>query len=282
MNENMFKLNISYNEYKNKEIEKHKEYKQLCQYVYHNGIPLPEGYEVLFVEDDKESGLYVEIVQKNNNIVIIARGTDKLFSMDGWKDTKNDITMSQNKKPSQYYKLKNLYDKVAEIRKNHPEIYITLTGHSLGGSIMQMLGAQKGDETVTFSALGAGTILSPKEIKYTSNITNYGSWQDPIFMLKLNYQIGEVRGIDTITGDIGHSLETWDDLNNYIPLNKQNNNFNPLKDINNYIDKNRYYNIIQNLNSPTGSSSDIKNYSSGKYKSTKSDCPGSYPVRGYT
>ena len=187
MTENMFKLSISYNENKNKEIEKHKEYKQLCQYIYHNGTPLPEGYEVLFVEDDKESGLYVEIVHKDNNIVIVARGTDFKLSMDGWKDTKNDIIMSQGKKPSQYYKLKKIYDKIAEIRKNNPEISITLTGHSLGGSIMQMLGAQEGDETVTFSALGVGTILSPKEIKYTSNITNYGSWQDPIFMLKLNY-----------------------------------------------------------------------------------------------
>ena len=44
-----------------------------------------------------------------------------------------------------------LYDKVAA---EYPNAHIVLTGHSLGGSLAQIVGAIRGAEAVTFNAYG--------------------------------------------------------------------------------------------------------------------------------
>ena len=72
----------------------------------------------------------------------------------------------------------------------YPNANIILTGHSLGGSIAQALGAETGAETVTFSAFGIGNTYSPT-FKYHENITNYGNAQDGIFVSNIDYQIGK-------------------------------------------------------------------------------------------
>lgn len=41
----------------------HEEYKQLCMYVYHKGISLPEGYEVLGIASYSKNGFYAEVVR---------------------------------------------------------------------------------------------------------------------------------------------------------------------------------------------------------------------------
>lgn len=284
MKNNTYKLNLTYNDYKNDEINRHREYKQLCQYVYHNGTKLPDGYEVLYVDNNKASGLYAEVLCKGNNIVIVGRGTDKLYTYAGVKDLKNDIVMARGKIPVQFYSMLKLYDNVAKIKKDNPNIHITLTGHSLSGSLMQMVGALKGVETVTFSAFGTAGFMPKDWIRHTSNIINYGNFDDIVFEIKLHEQIGEVRGIEKKYDGDPHFLESWDDVANYTPLNPKNYSPYLQKDLNNFNDRNKYFKILKNLDksSSTGYASNIEEYSSGKYVPANSQCAGTYKVSGYT
>lgn len=284
MKNNKYKLNLTYNDYKNDEINRHREYKQLCQYVYHNGTKLPDGYEVLYVDNNKASGLYAEVLCKGNNIVIVGRGTDKLYTYAGVKDLKNDIVMARGKIPVQFYSMLKLYDNVAKIKKDNPNIHITLTGHSLSGSLMQMVGALKGVETVTFSAFGTAEFMPKDWIRHTSNIINYGNRFDPVFMKELKDQIGEVREIEINGNGNPHFLESWDDVANYTPLNPKNYSPYLQKDLNNFNDRNKYFKILKNLDksSSTGYASNIEEYSSGKYVPANSQCAGTYKVSGYT
>ena len=277
MTENMFKLSISYNENKNKEIEKHKEYKQLCQYVYHNGTPLPENYKVLGYAYNADDGFYAEVIRKGNDIVIVTRGTEYL------NDVENDFVMSSGKPPSQYYSLMELYNtQIAEMKKQEPNLKITFIGHSLGGTLSQLASITTGEDAVTFAAFGGEGLLPDSVKKVSAHIINYGSEKDLVFASRIDKHIGEVRLIDSVADLSSHKLEYWENLNEYIPYTKGNEqHITPETSLDIY-DRRYFIDVIKSNKKAAGSSSDIKNYSSGKYKSTKSDCPGSYPVRGYT
>lgn len=86
--------------------------------------------------------------------------------------------------------LKNARRVYYDYYKNNEGANIILTGHSLGGSIAQALGAETGAETVTFSAYGIANTYSPT-FKYTNNITNYGNAQDGVFVSNIDNHIGK-------------------------------------------------------------------------------------------
>jgi hypothetical protein len=67
-----------------------------------------------------------------------------------------------------------------------------ITGHSLGGSISQYLGAKYGVETETFNAYGIGNILAELGISVAdpSKITNHILHYDPVSMLPGSKMVG--------------------------------------------------------------------------------------------
>ena len=79
------------------------------------------------------------------------------------------------------------YDIVRKYGKEN----VILTGHSLGGSEAQILGAKYGVETVTFAAYGT-KYLSGMEINYTDNITNYGNAQDGVYVMNITKEVFEL------------------------------------------------------------------------------------------
>ena len=162
----------------------HEDCKTLSQAVYGNNLGKTiNGWECIDAQS-YENGYYVEAYKKGNQIIMVSRGTEP----GSLKDWYNDYKLAGSNMPSQVDSAKEFYSKIKE--KYGKDNDIILTGHSLGGSISQLLGSEKGNETVTFSAYGTNQIPNSDK-KYSDNITNYGSKYDGVFMNNIDNQIGK-------------------------------------------------------------------------------------------
>ncbi len=160
-----------------------------------NKNSIPKDW-VRFSERDNEStGFHTETFYKKGAVVISFRGTDD------YKDLfENDfLQMGRNKLPNQYVDAINYYN---EIQKTFPSSKIVFTGHSLGGSLAQLMGNLTGNETVTFNAYGVGNLLNGN-INYenSKNIRNYGNINDLVFMMNFDNQLGHTQVINSSFDD---------------------------------------------------------------------------------
>ncbi|MBR1424814.1 DUF2974 domain-containing protein [bacterium] len=132
-------------------------------------------------EYDKKSGFHGEAFYKNGKVVIAMRGTDDKG------DLANDINMAKKKLPNQYADAQKFYEKV---KKDFPNQEIVFTGHSLGGSLAQLMSNKTGHETVTFNAYGVRDILQGNVRDNLENIRNYGNINDTVFNNNIDNQLG--------------------------------------------------------------------------------------------
>lgn len=132
-------------------------------------------------EYDKKSGFHGEAFYKNRKVVIAMRGTDDKG------DLANDINMAKKKLPNQYADAQKFYEKV---KKDFPDQEIIFTGHSLGGSLAQLMSNKTGHETVTFNAYGVRDILQGNVRDNLENIRNYGNINDTVFNNNIDNQLG--------------------------------------------------------------------------------------------
>ena len=169
---------------RNKNIEFDTKMKELCNGVYpKNRKYLPKDW-IPFDSYETDNGFYGEAFYNKNTIAIVFRGTDNIEN-----DGLDDIKMGLKEIPLQYYDAINFFNK---IYKNNPNHDIVFTGHSLGGSIAQLLGNATGYETVTFEAFGTGSFIPFVNKDNIDNIRNYGHVKDKIFTFSLKNQIGNV------------------------------------------------------------------------------------------
>lgn len=143
----------------------------------------------LYGKDANHDGIYEEIV-------IAYRGTELsngyLGGVSDNFDIKdiilNDISIGLNSVPAQYDSALKLYnDAVAKFGADK----ITITGHSLGGILTQLVCAKIGAKGVTFNAAGTKKLLPQIDVdsnKDFSNITNYSIEND--FLSFLNVSMG--------------------------------------------------------------------------------------------
>ena len=135
-----------------------------------------------------KSGFYSEIYTKGDNAVLVIRGTEsysgkKELLKDGW----NDFQMGLGNLP---YQMKDAERAYIQTAQKYGKENVILTGHSLGGSEAQILGAKYGNETITFGSYGVKN-FNGVEVNYSDNITNYGNAQDGIFVNNIDNQIGK-------------------------------------------------------------------------------------------
>lgn len=132
-------------------------------------------------EYDKKSGFHGEAFYKDGKVVIAMRGTNDK------DDLANDVDMAKKKLPNQYADAQKFYEKV---RKDFPDQEIVFTGHSLGGSLAQLMSNKTGYGAVTFNAYGVRDILQGNVRDNLDNIRNYGNINDTVFNNNIDNQLG--------------------------------------------------------------------------------------------
>ncbi len=219
--------------------ELHNDLKQLSGYVYRNNqFQKPKDWIEVGKSEGKNTGFYAETFVRGNDVVISFRGTDvergnKAKAQDF---VLSDIPMGAKLLPAQIVNAQKYYK---EIKKQFPNSNIIFTGHSLGGSVAQILGAEYGHETVTFNAYGVGDLMGSYHVKNFDNITNYGNANDTIFAANAQNHIGNTYvigdyedNLDSVYSRTGinpdtslwdyHSLDNMGDLSKALPYKGQN------------------------------------------------------------
>ena len=116
------------------DIKKHNNLKQCAIYAYHENNTLPPNYKCLETKHNTKTGFEACVISDGEQVIISFCGSNS------FPDYINDISMGIKKLPAQTNDALNLYKKVKE---EYPNSEIILTGHSLGGSLAQIVGAIK-------------------------------------------------------------------------------------------------------------------------------------------
>ncbi|MCK5916321.1 MAG: DUF2974 domain-containing protein, partial [Deltaproteobacteria bacterium] len=133
-------------------------------------------------------------------VVVAYRGTD------GPRDVTPDLQagLGQNV-PNQYHQAKDFYDAVLDKTGTPSATSITLTGHSLGGALAQLVGAVTGAETQTYNAPGVKDVLynNPATFGVFSETDTFGNIKNNNFFLDTVHLAGEQLGLsETIGGKL--------------------------------------------------------------------------------
>lgn len=173
-----------------KEIQKHEDLKQCAIYSYGKNHQLPAEYVYINHYENPKSGFSAFVIKNGNKVVISYCGSD---------DTKDwvqsNIPMFLSKMPAQSNDAIAVYEK---IRQQYPHAQIILTGHSLGGSLAQIVGAVFDVETVTFNAYGTKNLINTNMTVHPDKITNYINLNDYNVITKNTHnQIGTCYSIGT-------------------------------------------------------------------------------------
>lgn len=191
-------------------------------------IKAPADWERIKTKTNIMTGFRAGVYKKDNNIIIVYRGTDSPIDI-----INNDINMVQECIPQQIKDARKFYK---EIRQAYPNCKIIFTGHSLGGSDAQVMGSETGCETITFAAYGTGNLYGTRAI-YSENITNYGDAHDAIYISNIDNQVGKtivlnssIKGaeyseksdetLENLSLD-PHKLENYGDLSQGIEYKKE-------------------------------------------------------------
>lgn len=251
------------------DLKYHETLKQSVIFSYDNPNKkrLPEGCTFLFSRRNVDTGFYADVLKKGNNIIIVYRGSNELIK--DWRE--NDLLMVQSLLPPQAIDALKLHD---EVKRMYPKVEVTLTGHSLGGSLAQIVSAIRGTFAVTFNAYGVGDMFENRNHLKTWNIINYVNEYDPITMTNSENHLGECYALNIRKKRIpttDHFIDLNTDLTVSTPIAAEKLQAEACIIHPRWVQAKDFVNKGQNavrqkvLNTPHKAS----------------QCPGSYPVSGY-
>lgn len=132
----------------------------------------------LMMYSDPETCIY----QKNDRVIIAFRGTSEP------KDLYDDSLIVQGKI---FPRAEEAIVYVRELKDLNPSVYIELTGHSLGGSIAQIVGSQLNLRSCTFNAAAPPTmpvVNNPNSVNYHIMFDVVSAWQSPCVRIDKGYR----------------------------------------------------------------------------------------------
>lgn len=181
---------IQFTDRKN-DTDYHEILRQAAIYAYHGkDAEIPEGYSLEESVRNPQTGFYADVLVGEDDVIITIRGTE-LFS----KDTFNDVAMARSRIPAQTRDALDLYNKV---KKEYPDKDIISTGHSLGGSLAEIVGALNGELAVGFNAYGVRDLFNENAVIQEDNIVNYVNTQDVVTVVNGENHIGETYSVPNI------------------------------------------------------------------------------------
>ena len=125
-----------------------------------------DGYSIV-ARRGFPDGLNATVFSDNNGVVLIAfRGTD------GKEDILSDVQIVNGEMPEQFKSAQTVFDETAE---RFPNSKIVVAGHSLGGSLAQLIAANN-PKAGAFACAPVGTAAVVKNnphLKDTGNVYNY-------------------------------------------------------------------------------------------------------------
>ena len=190
---------------KKEDTKYHEILKQASIYAYRkdNSKP-PAGYKVIDSVDNKNNGFHAEVLSNGKDIIIAYRGTDEMG------DIKNDAAMARNRLPAQATDAIAVYDKVA---RENPGRDISVTSHSLGGSLGEIVSGVRGVFAATFNAYGVRDMFKSGIKLKENNVINYVNEKDMFTMVNGQNHIGEIYAVYEKPGNAGsHEAESIGDL----------------------------------------------------------------------
>lgn len=198
---------------KRDDIKYHEVLKEAAIYSYSHKNSIPNGYILREPINIGRDGFYADVLQQGNDIIIAYRGTNNLFN----KDLRNDIAMARAHMPEQAYRALEVYDR---IKRENPNSDISVTGHSLGGSLAEVVGGLRGAFAVTFNAYGTKDMFKDSSGLKTGNVINYVNEKDRITMANAENHIGTTY---TVAGGDGnqHNAETIGPLSGRVEKSPQ-------------------------------------------------------------
>lgn len=202
------------NRYSKDDLEFHEILKALASYSYRKGNELPPNYSVLESVDNPKTGFYADVLSDGNKIVISYRGSDNMLKGDG----KSNIAMARSRMPAQATDAIKLYDKIKE---KNPNANIVTTGHSLGGSLSQIVSGIRNVDGVSFNAYGTKDLFKDPNMLKTDKIVNYINENDTVPMANVDNHLGETYSISQkkdVPNDLfsRHKVEALEPLNTRI------------------------------------------------------------------